>query len=96
MDMGLSHADFFRTLPAAMSGQSSYRVTGEQVICPAEADPAASGRSVLIELQPERERRIALLSLPTTEVQFQFNGYRQPEVDAFMAFFMSRYQRGGG
>lgn len=89
--MGLSHADFFRTLPAAM-GEHAYCVDGVQV----HSGDASGPRQLLIELQPERERRIALLSVPTTDVRFCFRGYDQAAVKAFMDFFMSRYQRGGG
>ena len=88
--MGLSHGEFFRTLPSAM-GDTPYRVEGGAVV----AD-TGRGRSLRIELGPEGRRRIALLSVPVTEVRLSFEGYAPAEMEAFMTYFLSRYQRGGG
>ena len=89
IEMGLSHAEFFRTLPSAMGG-IPYQIDNRCVL-------AEQGEKRLrIELGPELQRRIALLSVPYTEVSFSFEGYEQDAIDAFMDYFMSRYQRGGG
>ena len=87
--MGLTHADFFRTLPAAM-GRLTYRIEGQSVIA------AHNGKQVRIQLGPQQERRIALLRIPYVNVQFAFDGYSEAETQAFLDYFDSRFQRGGG
>ena len=88
-EMGLTHAEFFRTLPSAM-GDLGYRIEEEKVV--AENKPYR----LTIRLDSQQERRIALLRIPYTRVHFDFEGYQQEEIDAFMAYFESRFQRGGG
>ena len=88
-EMGLTHAEFFRTLPAAMGGQD-YVVAGSRV------SVENGDRRLTISLDPEGERRIALLRLPVTRVTFEFSGYTQQDIDAFMQRFERRFQRGGG
>ena len=89
LEMGLDHAEFFRTLPSAM-GNTAYTVRTNQVLV------EQTGRQLTISLAPEQRRRIALLNLPYTTVRFDFQGYEQTAIDAFMDYFLSRYQRGGG
>ena len=50
----------------------------------------------MISLSPEGRRRIAALSLPTTQVHFTFTGYSSEDIDRFMARFDRAFQRGGG
>ena len=88
-EMGLTHAEFFRTLPAAMGGQA-YQVSGR---CISVED---GDRRLTILLDPEGERRIALLRLPVTRVSFEFSRYTQQDIDAFMKRFERHFQRGGG
>lgn len=88
-EMGLTHAEFFRTLPSAM-GATSYRVDGDRVFA------EDNNRRLIIRLDAQQERRIALLHIPYTWVHFDFEGYQPQEIDAFMAYFESRFQRGGG
>jgi hypothetical protein len=88
-EMGMSHAEFFRSLPAAM-GEQAFSICGSTVT-------AENGsRRLIISLAPEQERRIALLRLPVTWVIFDFTGYSEAEVEAFMRRFERHYQRGGG
>jgi hypothetical protein len=87
--MGLSHAEFLRSLPAAMSGQS-FSVADSTVTV------EAGHKRVRIFLDPPQERRIGLLRLPVTWVTFEFDGYAESEVAAFMENFERHYQRGGG
>ena len=89
-EMGLSHAEFFRSLPAAI-GQRPYRREGDRVRV--ELD---DGRQVQFELGPERRRVIALLELPVTDVTFRFHGFDDAALEAFMRHFDLRFQRGGG
>lgn len=89
-EMGVSHNDFFRTLPSAM-GSFSYRLEQHAVLAEHQ------GKRLRIELGPQQERRIALLRLPYTQVRFSFcDSFSQAEIDAFMTYFDSRFQRGGG
>ena len=88
-DMGITHSEFFRTLPAALPALS-YTVHGLDIIV------AEDTRRLVIRLSPEGRRRIAALSLPTTQVHFTFSGYSPQNVDHFMARFDRAFQRGGG
>ena len=88
-DMGITHSEFFRTLPAALPA-SAYTVQGPDIIV------AEDTRRLVITLSPEGRRRIAALSLPTTQVHFTFTGYSPQDVEEFMARFDRAFQRGGG
>lgn len=88
-DMGITHSEFFRTLPAAL-GPTPHTVQGRDIIVTEDA------RRLVITLSPEGRRRIAALSLPTTQVHFTFSGYPQQDIDRFMARFDRAFQRGGG
>ena len=87
--MGLTHSEFFRTLPAALA-RTPCTVQGHDVII---SDPP---RHLVISLSPEGRRRIAALSLPTTQVRFTFSGYSQQDIEQFMVRFDRAFQRGGG
>lgn len=87
--MGITHSEFFRTLPTALA-PSPYTVQGHDVIVSDDV------RCLVISLAPEGRRRIASLSLPTTQVHFTFSGYSPQDIDQFMARFDRAFQRGGG
>lgn len=88
-EFGLSHAEFFRTLPSAINGQP-YRVEGDTVVI-----DDANGR-VTIRLGPEQRRNIALLSIPYTEIRFAFDGFTTGQRSRFMDRFNLYFRRGGG
>jgi hypothetical protein len=88
-EMGLTHAEFFRTLPAAL-GERLYRIDGASVSIDDQ------GHKVTIRLSPESVRRIALLQVPITRVEFIFDGHDPEQIEAFMNHFARYYQRGGG
>jgi len=89
-EMGVSHYDFFRTLPSAM-GDFTYQLDGNTVIAQQQ------GKHLRIVLGPQQERRIALLRVPYTQVRFIFDdAFQAAEIDAFMVYFERRFQRGGG
>ena len=88
-DMGITHSEFFRTLPAALPALP-YTVQGRYVIVHDDT------RRLVISLSPEGRRRIAALSLPTTQVHFTFSGYSQQDIEQFIARFDRAFQRGGG
>ncbi len=88
-EMGITHVDFFRRLPAAINF-TSHQVSGSAT------EFTVGGGSLHISLGPELRRKIALLSLPKTMVYFRFRKVSQAEVDEFMRRFELYYRRGGG
>ena len=88
-EMGVDHRDFFRLLPRAM-GDHPYEVEGDAVRA------ELGGGTLLIELGPERVRRIALLALPFTEVSFTFRDTDEAGREAFTRRFELAFRRGGG
>ena len=88
-DMGITHSEFFRTLPAALPALP-YTVQGRDIIITEDT------RRLVISLSPEGRRRIAALSLPTTQAHFTFSGYSPQDIERFMARFDRAFQRGGG
>jgi len=88
-DMGLTLADFLRSLPSAIE-PLTYRAEGRVFTID---HPAGS---VVITLGETGERRIASLSLPVTPVTFQFNGLDGSDRERFMQRFDRYFQRGGG
>ena len=88
-DMGITHHEFFRTLPVALAS-TPCTVQGRDVVITEDT------RRLVISLSPEGRRRIASLSLPTTQVHFTFSGYSPQDIEQFMARFDRAFQRGGG
>ncbi len=88
-DMGITHSEFFRTLPAALAALP-YTVQGHDVVINDDT------RRLVITLSPESRRRLGALSLPTTQVHFTFSGYSPQDIDQFMSRFDRAFQRGGG
>ena len=88
-EMGLDHAEFFRTLPKAL-GTADYEVSGNTVRM------ADGVRRLDITLAPEGRRTIALLSLPVTRVTLAFHGYSDADVAAALEHFDMHFHRGGG
>ena len=88
-EMGLTHREFFRELPAAL-GPHRYRADGNRVrVC--------IGRgSLLITLGSEGTRSIAALQLPCTVVEFSFEDVGDEERERFMWRFDLGFRRGGG
>jgi hypothetical protein len=87
--MGISHAEFFRILPPVVDalphhiGVDSVRIEN-------------GTRRLTLSLGPEVERRLGAMRLPGFELRVEFRGYRQSEVEAFMARFDTVFHRGGG
>ena len=88
-EMGISHAEFFRILPAALPG---FHLTLKDGI----VDANDGERRVEISLAPEGRRRIALLELPVTRVRLVLRGYGNEEAGAVVTRFDRAFQRGGG
>ncbi len=87
--MGISHAEFRRTLPRALEHQT-YEILADHIIV-----TDALG-TLEIRLSPEHSRKLGALTLPVTNVQFTFKGYSSSEVTSFMQRFDLYFQRGGG
>ena len=85
----MTHQDFFRTFPA-VAGDHLWQLHDDEVQL-----EQGDGR-VTIRLGPERVRKIAGLSLPATQLEFEFSNQDQAQVTAFMARFDLSFRRGGG
>lgn len=88
-DMGLTLADFVRSLPGAIA-PLDYIATGR------EFNISHPQGSITIRLGATGERRIASLSLPVTPVEFEFDGLDERARGRFMQRFERYFQRGGG
>jgi hypothetical protein len=88
-ELRLSHADFFRTLPHVLAGYP-VQISGAVVV----VDEVQ--RRLTLRLAPAEKRRIASLCLPLTQVTFEFSGYSEEDISAFMERFARHFQRGGG
>lgn len=88
-ELGLTHAEFYRSLPAAIA-HHAYTVEDHRV-CIDFGD-----RRVTIELGCQRYRTIASLRLPYLEARFTFEGFSTLEHRKFMERFERYFQRGGG
>jgi len=87
--MGLSHADFFRTIASALQ-TDKFRKSSNSVVL----DDGT--RNLKITLGPQKERRIALLAIPSTMVTLAFTGYSQDEIGDAIKAFDRAFKRGGG
>jgi len=88
-EMTISHRDFFRILPGALE-TGEFRVDGNRITA------GEGGRRLEITLSPETRRRIALLTLPVTQISLEFVGYDADEAAAALGRFDRAFQRGGG
>ena len=88
-EMGITHSDFFRTIPRALGSEDYTRSTNGVVL---ETD----GRRLEIVVGPEGERRIALMVIPRTQVTMTFSGYEDAEIKAAIKRFDMMFKKGGG
>lgn len=88
-EMGITHAEFFRVMGRALENRDHrFSQTGVTI-----EDP---GKKIEITLSAERERRIALMAVPATDVRLDFDGYSHDEIEATIVWFDRWFQRGGG
>lgn len=87
--MGISHAEFWYTLPRALEHQA-YEIRGDNVTI------TDSVGTLEIRLSPEHSRKLGALILPVTNVHFTFKGYNSSEVETFIQRFDLYFRRGGG
>lgn len=88
-EMGVTHAEFFKSLPAAIEYRD-YSVAGSLVTI------AFEGRQVEITLGVQQVRRIALLEIPYVAVDFCFKDFSEEQMNTFMDRFNLYFRRGGG
>ena len=88
-EMGMTHSDFFRTIPRAL-GSEDYTRSANGVVM--ETD----GRRLEIVVGLEGERRIALMVIPRTQVTMTFSGYDETEIKAAVKRFDMMFKKGGG
>jgi len=87
--MGLTAEEFLRTLPDAI-GHGEYAVQGSEILI------RSGGGRVRILLHSTRDRRLGVLALPATPVEFFFEHLEPGERERFMTRFERHFQRGGG
>lgn len=88
-EMGLTHREFLRTF-ATFASEQTWQVADNVVTLDDTCGP------VIIQLAPEGQRTIALVSLPVTTLRFEFPQHDAAAVDAFMQRFDRCFRRGGG
>jgi len=88
-EMTATRAEFLRLLPAAVGG-AAFVEEGNGF------GHRETERSWHIAFTALPELRIALVSLVRHRVEFEFEGYAEDEIDAFMARFELYTRRGGG
>lgn len=90
LEMGLSHADFFRIFPRLVAPAEVERDGLSVAVSP------AAGQSVEIRLSEEKTRRIALLRIVHLDMDITFRGFSADERGAFLTRFHRAFQKGGG
>ena len=88
-ELGVSEAEFFRSLPAALEHR---QFTYENGCVRMESD----ARTVTIELGEQAYRAIASLRLPYIKATFSFFDFSEAERVRFMQRFELYFRRGGG
>lgn len=88
-EMTISHAEFFRTLPAVLG--SARHVIASNVVRIGEPE-----RDLEIRLSEETQRRFGPIPLPVTHVELRFTGYTPEAAQAFLSRFNNYFRRGGG
>ena len=88
-EMGYTHADFFRLLPASM-GRYPYEVDGNTVHCKLDSG------SLTITLGPEGVRKLVLVEIPRTEIIFAYTDVSEEERISFTEHFDLRFMKGLG
>lgn len=88
--MGISHDDFFRVLPRVLE-DAKWRREGLSIHA-----EWVSGATLVARISPQRQRRIASLSLPCVDVELAFCGLAAEACAAFVQRFDVAFQKGGG
>ena len=88
-EMTITHDDFFRLLPKALSGYS-FEVSEQSIQVTMETG------IINILLMQETTRKIGALELPITHITFNFENTSHEETQKFIEKFDLAYQKGGG
>lgn len=88
-EMSISHADFLRLVPRLLDG---YEYDTDDTTITARRGDCY----VTLKLGPERQRRIASLVLPVTDIEMQLKGFSDEAAQTFITRFETLYRRGGG
>lgn len=88
-EMGLTHQDFYRDIERVL-GVDGYQRTENGVI----ADDGI--KQLRIVLSEQTHRKIALIVLPVTHVNFTFEHYSKDDIKAFIDLYDRVFRRGGG
>jgi hypothetical protein len=90
LDMGITHADFFRLLPAAITPYAM-RIKENMI------EIFSQQRRVNITLGVEQIRRLSdHVSFPSTKVAFSFEQFTDAQREAFLHRFHLHFHRGCG
>lgn len=88
-EMTITHKEFLRLLPKALNGLS-YQKEENQIL-------VKDGDGLMrIKLSEESIRKLASLTLLTTFVHIELEGFSPAEAEKFMSRFELAYQKGGG
>ena len=87
--MTATRADFVRLLPAAVDHVPFVELDGAFV-------HREGKRSWHMGVAPLPQLRIGLIRLERQRVSFEFTGYSDAEIEAFMTRFEMYFRRGGG
>ena len=88
-DMTITHREFLRLLPKALSGLS-HKKSGNVITAESE------NGSIEIILGEESLRKLGSLELPRTEVRIELNSHSEIAASRFIKRFDLAYQKGGG
>ncbi len=88
-DMTITHTEFLRLLPKALSGLS-YEQTGNLIKVDSKDGP------IEIILGEESIRKLGSLVLPRTQIEINLSSHTQVTVARFIKRFDLAYQKGGG
>ena len=94
-EMSISHGEFLGSLVAAVA-PATFHAPPTTGTGPVTITVHGAPGSVEIRMSAQRERRIALLCLPVTDVEIELQGFSEQDYAAFMLRFDRAFQRGGG
>ncbi len=87
--MGATHGEILRLLPQLLKIYSWQQEDSCIIVL-------GDTFELRITLKPQRQRHIASLQLPVTDIEFDFIKASDEQIDKFMTFFDQVYRRGGG
>ena len=95
-DMGITHSDFFRTLPQALKAYTWKRQANTPIVTVELLSTNTESSTIIIALSPQKQFALGSLLLPMTHVVFQLKNVVKKTQKEFFQAFDTAYQRGGG